>query len=220
MIRKPTCSTSALPTGRAKARRCIRASSFISMPRTVSSKSRCYPPARGLLLAHSTGSHCLLQQNKSRKSTLRLNASHVSRRDLGDDPEYRTDVRETMISTASSTSDAELFDHPAHGPLHWFREWPNAEVPPFGARVYTVWGRCGYADLRRDVWSHYHYRHAAAHEALRSLYPARQPRRRERRSVLCEIPAGVSGQGNTWPVLVARGKGSPLADNHHYLHTR
>lgn len=48
-----------------------------------------------------------------------------------------------MISTASSTSDAELFDHLAHGPLHWFREWPNAEVPPFGAGVYTVWDDAG-----------------------------------------------------------------------------
>ena len=48
-----------------------------------------------------------------------------------------------MISTASSSSDAELFDHPAHGPLHWFREWPNAEVPPFGAGVYTVWDDAG-----------------------------------------------------------------------------
>jgi len=27
----------------------------------------------------------------------------------------------------------------AHGPLRWFRDWPDASVPRFGAGVYTIW---------------------------------------------------------------------------------
>jgi hypothetical protein len=27
----------------------------------------------------------------------------------------------------------------AHGSLHWFRDWPDASVPMFGAGVYTIW---------------------------------------------------------------------------------
>jgi len=42
-----------------------------------------------------------------------------------------------------SASEPELFDSLERGPLHWFREWPNAEVPPFGAGVYTVWDNAG-----------------------------------------------------------------------------
>lgn len=26
----------------------------------------------------------------------------------------------------------------AHGPLHWFRDWPDPSVPTFGAGVYTI----------------------------------------------------------------------------------
>lgn len=27
----------------------------------------------------------------------------------------------------------------AHGPLRWFREWPDKSVPNFGASIYTIW---------------------------------------------------------------------------------
>ena len=43
------------------------------------------------------------------------------------------------VETASGPGNAELFERLEHGPLHWFREWPNADVPAFGAGVYTVW---------------------------------------------------------------------------------
>ena len=30
-------------------------------------------------------------------------------------------------------------EHLETGPLYWFRDWPNPEVPPVAAGVYTVW---------------------------------------------------------------------------------
>ena len=31
----------------------------------------------------------------------------------------------------------------ADGPLRWFRDWPDASVPSFGAGVYTIWDTDG-----------------------------------------------------------------------------
>lgn len=31
----------------------------------------------------------------------------------------------------------------AHGPLRWFRDWPDASVPTFGAGIYTIWDTDG-----------------------------------------------------------------------------
>ena len=40
-------------------------------------------------------------------------------------------------------SPGEVFDTLADGPIHWFRDWPHASVPSFGAGIYTIWDNDG-----------------------------------------------------------------------------
>jgi hypothetical protein len=35
--------------------------------------------------------------------------------------------------------DDAIINHLAHGPLHCFADWPNAEVPNVAIGIYTVW---------------------------------------------------------------------------------
>ena len=42
------------------------------------------------------------------------------------------------MSTIQTDDDA-VINHLAHGPLHRFADWPNAEVPNVAIGIYTVW---------------------------------------------------------------------------------
>jgi hypothetical protein len=40
---------------------------------------------------------------------------------------------------SAAISDDAIIDQLAHGPLHRFADWPNAEVPKVAIGIYTVW---------------------------------------------------------------------------------
>jgi hypothetical protein len=45
----------------------------------------------------------------------------------------------TQLRGASFELSAEILFALTEGPLHSFADWPNAQVPKFGAGVYTIW---------------------------------------------------------------------------------